>query len=83
MSQPVSEDNTKLLDGFRALSITWVMIGHSYSTRITDIVNNPEDLPYAFGWASTAILGSGAFKAVDTFFWIGGFLKGYLILYLL
>ena len=32
------------------------------------------------GWKSTALLGYGPLKAVDTFFWLGGFLLGYLTL---
>lgn len=73
------QDSTVFLDGVRSLSIIWIVMGHVLLTRFTDVIYNIEDVPDFFQsyivtlWLSPTL-------AVDTFFWLAGFLLGYLIL---
>jgi len=74
-----SGENLAVLNGLRVLSIGWVLVGHvcSYRMRVTPIVNI-FDLLDVIEEPKFAIV-NGAFYAVDTFFWLGGFLVAYLL----
>lgn len=70
-------DNTRIFNGVRVLSILWIILGHSYFIRAGEIVMNIEAVPYLVAQKGT-IMAYGAFFAVDVFFWLGGFLLCYL-----
>jgi len=61
------QDSTSCLDGVRALSILWIILGHVLLTRFMDVIFNIEDVPEFFQaklptfWLSPTL-------AVDTFF---------------
>jgi len=74
-----SSGTTDIFNGVKVMSICWIILGQVYYLRSSGVVNNVEDLPYIAGHATTAF-GYGAYFAVDTFFWVGGFLAGYLML---
>jgi peptidoglycan/LPS O-acetylase OafA/YrhL len=75
-----SGENLAVLNGLRVLSIGWVIVGHvcSFRMRYTPIVNI-FDLLDVIDKPKFAIV-YGAFYAVDTFFWLGGFLVAYLLI---
>ncbi|CAG9319481.1 unnamed protein product [Blepharisma stoltei] len=72
-------ENLKIFDGIRVMSLGWVILVQVFLARVQWAVINAEDIPYIFGWASTAF-DYGGFYAVDTFVWICGFFMGYLSL---
>lgn len=66
-------ENLLFLNGMRVISIYWIVFGHGMWFTIMNIKN----------WMETAeimqtpglpTLAPAAYFAVDTFFWIGGFL---------
>ena len=74
-----SGENISVLNGLRVLSIGWVILGHVYGYRISSSpIINLQDLPEIIDKPKFAIV-YGAFYAVDTFFWMGGFLLAYLL----
>ncbi|KAL5011558.1 hypothetical protein ScPMuIL_010109 [Solemya velum] len=74
-----SAGSIRALNGIRVMSMTWVLLGHSYSFGIT-ITENV--LPYFMvqfkRWTFQALL--NATVSVDTFFTISGLLLSYLVL---
>jgi peptidoglycan/LPS O-acetylase OafA/YrhL len=72
-------DSTVILDAVRAISILWVVSSHVKLTRLMDLMYNIEDLTHAYKNFFLTVLASGTL-AVDGFFWLSGFLLGYLIL---
>ena len=77
-----SSDSLDCINGIRFLSMTWVLVGHAYSTFMGQIfVNNMNVL------GGEAFLGNGAYAAVlnalpsvDSFFLIGSTLLAYITL---
>lgn len=72
--------NLDFLNSIRVLSIFWVILGHTY---ISNLVFAPlQNIDTAFKEISESqyILVYGAFYAVDTFFWLSGFLMAYIFL---
>jgi hypothetical protein len=67
-----------IFNGIKAICMFWVIIGHEFSIRlkydvnITSIATKVEGFFYLFV--------TGAFLAVDVFFFIGGFLVAYSFL---
>lgn len=76
--QPVT-DSTRIFDGVKSMSVMWVIISHIFITRCLGVVYNLEDVPYVYQSPLRAFDYSGAI-VVDTFFWVGGFIFGFLIL---
>lgn len=70
-------DSTRVLDGARALSVLWVILGHVFLIRFLDVLSNYEDIPTFFE-SPIASFGYSTTLSVDTFFWLSGFLLGYL-----
>jgi len=75
------------LDGIRFLSMLWVIFGHSILwplnggpgfSNVTDIIPNENSKALMATW-SGQLLGSAEF-AVDTFFWLSGFLGAFFML---
>ena len=66
------------LDGIRALSLFWIILGHLHLTF--EMRTNPERVINQMknGDKSFAIFTYGASLAVDTFFFIGGLLLAYV-----
>jgi peptidoglycan/LPS O-acetylase OafA/YrhL len=71
-------DSSQIFDGIRAISTLWVIYGHIYLLRLMDVIKNLEDLPYHFE-KPLATVGYSPTLSVDTFFWLSGFLIGYLV----
>ncbi|CAI2387450.1 unnamed protein product [Moneuplotes crassus] len=67
-----------VLNGVRVFSMAWVIIGHSFSSIITTSVSNLQSLGQLFDTFHFGIIGGGMF-AVDSFFWLSGFLTFYII----
>ena len=78
--EPKQEKSTlDILNAMRVLSILWVILGHSEYFRLLDsVMLNLQDVESKFKHFNYTILFSGPF-AVDTFFWIGGFLQSYIL----
>ena len=75
-----SGENLAVLNGVRVLSIGWVILGHVYAYRVgSSPLANIFDIPDIIDKPKFAIV-YGAFYAVDTFFWMGGFLVAYLLI---
>ena len=72
-------DSTVIFDGIRSISILLIVFGHCLLSRITDVIYNLEDFLEYFQSPFGTILASGS-ASVDAFFWLTGFLIGYLIL---
>ena len=66
------------IDGMRALSLFWIILGHLYLGFA--LRTNPEKAIYQMknGSISFAVFTYGASLAVDTFFFIGGLLLAYV-----
>jgi len=67
------------LNGVRVISMSWVILGHCFSFRSHSAIINIEELPDVLGRLWVALC-YGGFFAVDSFFWLGGLLMGYLTL---
>ncbi|OMJ68410.1 hypothetical protein SteCoe_34150 [Stentor coeruleus] len=74
-----ADDTTRIFNGVRAMSVGWVILGHIYLTRLTGVTYNIEDILHVFKSPISAI-GYSSAMTVDAFFWLGGFLLGYLSL---
>lgn len=70
-------DDKKILplNGVRVFSFGWIILGQLYVARIHGITLDPEDIEDFSAQTSTAI-GYGATTAVNTMFWVTGFLAG-------
>lgn len=73
-------ENLDILNSVRVISLCWIIFGHVYMLRaFYTALANPED---ALDWIKEVqgVLVYGAFYAVDVFFWLSGFLMGYIFL---
>jgi peptidoglycan/LPS O-acetylase OafA/YrhL len=72
-------DYSSILDSIRVFSIIFVIFTHSFSFKTQNPIYNFEEYENFFtrGWRVFPYIGE---MAVDAFFWIGGFLLGYLLL---
>ncbi|OMJ91137.1 hypothetical protein SteCoe_6401 [Stentor coeruleus] len=78
--EKTGDTNLDFLNSIRVMSIFWVILGHTY---IFNLLYNPlQNIDTAFGGISESqyILVYGSFYAVDTFFWLSGFLMAYIFL---
>ena len=78
---PSAPGPTDCLNGMRVLSMLWIVCGHTMMMPAPiNGFDNPEDLAATFGARSKAwfMLVIGGEIAVDTFFFLGGFLVAYL-----
>lgn len=68
------------LNGLRTLSMLWIIAGHVLLVRYgASVSRNPLDI-VPFMKERQAVLYLGARYAVDTFFWLSGFLLGFALL---
>lgn len=74
-----AKDTTQIFDGVRTLSVGWVVLAHVYVTRLYHVTYNIEEIFYVFE-SPLAAFGYSAPICLDAFFWIGGFLVGFLAL---
>jgi peptidoglycan/LPS O-acetylase OafA/YrhL len=68
-----------VLNGVRVISISWVILGHCLAFRAGNAIINIDSFTWIGKQFWTAI-GYGGFYAVDSFFWLSGFLLCYLTL---
>lgn len=73
ISQQTDNENLLFLNGARVLSIFWIIFGHDQWFRLSNIKNWTESLDI-LTTPGIPTLAPAAYFAVDTFFWIGGFL---------
>ncbi len=73
ISKQHDNDNLLFLNGARVLSIFWIIYGHDQWFRLSNIKNWTESLDILTK-PGIPTLAPAAYFAVDTFFWIGGFL---------
>lgn len=78
LNTETSEGELLCIHGIRFLSMSWVIIGHSYSFGNIAMKNTLGILPLVNTFAFQAIL--QAFFAVDSFFVLSGFLLTYLFM---
>lgn len=76
---PSVKETTSIFNGLRFISMLWIIYGHTYESRLLFPVQNPEQIIPVIQSPGAAISGL-AFFAVDIFYWMGGFLLGYLTL---
>ena len=65
-----------VLNGVRALAMMWVVFGHAYSTIMVNISNALTLSNQINSWFM--LMAEGGLFAVDTFFFVGGFLVAYV-----
>jgi hypothetical protein len=70
------ESSLTFFNGIRSICLFWIVLGHSVTIRVVDSANwitleNQFSVPFA-------LLPLGAFFGVDIFFYLGGFLLGYV-----
>lgn len=73
------DDTTRIFNGVKAMSVGWVILGHVYMTRMLGVTYNIEDIYHVFK-SKISAFGYSSAMTVDAFFWLGGFLLGYLSL---
>lgn len=75
VSIPKQNENENLLflNGIRVLSVFWIIYGHDQWFRLSNIKNWTEGLDIITKPGITT-MAPAAYFAVDTFFWVGGFL---------
>ena len=80
-SEKMGERETMdIFNGVRVMSMGWVVYGHVFLIRIAyTVLSNPENVN---DWLKDpkGIMIYGAFYAVDTFFWLSGFLMAYFFI---
>lgn len=64
------------LNGVRVLAFCWIVLGQLYVIRLHGLTINLEDIEDFSAEPSTAI-GYGALTAINTMFWLSGFLAGF------
>lgn len=69
----------EILNGLRVLSLTFVVVGHTFLYSLRGPTSNPLEFIRWFDEWSFYILMAAPYS-VDVFFWISGFLGGYLML---
>lgn len=72
-------EDLNIFDGVRALSMMWVIIGHSYSFFIGSGVINSQDLDPIISAPFFLIIESGLIS-VDIFLMLGGFFLSFVFL---
>lgn len=73
------KDPLDCLNAVRVLSICWVVFGHMQLFRAQEsVVINIDTVPDFFSHFAFTIVNSAPYS-VDTFFWLSGFLQGYLM----
>ena len=77
-----SPDSLPCINGIRFLSMTWVLMGHTYSTVMSGLLNNNMMIPYGDMWLGNKAFAvmANAFPSVDSFFLIGSTLLTYGVL---
>ncbi|XP_051154580.1 O-acyltransferase like protein-like isoform X2 [Leptopilina boulardi] len=75
LNTKVNNSSIPVLNGIRVLSIAWVVMGHTYATRVMTIVNKLHALEWFASWDSIYMV--LAPYAVDSFFTVSGFLMAY------
>ncbi|PRD27959.1 UNVERIFIED_CONTAM: nrf-6 [Trichonephila clavipes] len=78
LNTKTSEDQLRSIQGIRFLSLTWVILGHTYISSIS-IIGNRIDVLKAMDSVPFQVLLQAPFS-VDSFFLLGGFLLTYLFL---
>ncbi|XP_055947829.1 nose resistant to fluoxetine protein 6-like [Argiope bruennichi] len=71
-----AEGQLPSLHGIRFLSMTWVILGHTYASMSSIVNDSAEAIGLIDRWTFQVILNS--FFSVDSFFVLSGFLIGYL-----
>ena len=73
------DKNLEILNGVRFLSMTWIILGHSYFYMMQGALTNPL-VPLDLFKIFSFNLVSSAPYVVDIFFWLSGFLGVYILL---
>lgn len=74
------KDTMELLNSVRVLSIGWVILGHTlFHLSFTAVISNYDKFQDKLAESNMIIPISGE-VSVDTFFWLSGFLIGYLLI---
>ncbi|XP_071955722.1 nose resistant to fluoxetine protein 6-like [Antedon mediterranea] len=72
------EGSISCLNGIRVISLTWVILGHSYVFPF-QLISNPVEIPNLLGRFTFQAVGNATFS-VDSFFFLSGLLVTYLTL---
>ena len=66
--------STTFLDAFRVFSMLWVILGHSYQFLVREYTNRSYALSHIASRYDVVTNNTAYVLAVNTFFWIGGYL---------
>lgn len=77
--QPSNTSSLECLNAVKVLSIAWVCFGHTELFRATNsVVLNIDEVPNFYTHFYYSLISSAPY-AVDSFFWVSGFLQGYFM----
>ncbi|XP_066260576.1 nose resistant to fluoxetine protein 6-like [Euwallacea similis] len=75
-SKNISGDQIQVIHGLRVISMMWIVVGHSFSFLIA-YPSTDADFTENFEWTWGSLYLTTAHLAVDTFFFLSGFLMAY------
>lgn len=77
--KPGQKTDTSVLNGFRVLSISWIVYGHAFSFILNSPIKNIQTVFDELKQTKLTYVLFPALYGVDSFFFLSGFLMFYLV----